>query len=467
MILNDYQTWIEAQNTDGFTRVKEAEGYRLETEYADGAVVFHELEEYLIVEMRITEKKSGEDQFFLHFELNDLNHAEELYHEMIEALLDLKDRQKTKILLCCTAGLTTGFFAMKLNETAEFLNLDYEFNAVPYENVFEEGFHYQAVLLAPQTGYLLPKVKEIFTDKPVLQIPAKVFASYDAAGCVEFVKEELENYAKTEEEKALTRIRNCDEMKGRILCIAHVPDVEKTRVVYRLYEDGVVKDSGEVLKQKRSYRDIIDLLDSLYCSKDPFDIIGITVPGIVEREGYVFQNSGDEMDYGAYIREKYGIDCVLINNVNAAVYGIYASQEKYSSITLHSQPRGYVNGGIGSVVRGEPLLGRKGVAGELRYILPSMNYEEEPVLQKKMWQPEAVYDLVSKGLSLTIAMYDPEKIYVRCDLTPDMEEMKQYLLKLIPEKYIPELEYVSETDIAEYMVRGLLILCVEKLAQKK
>ena len=62
-------------------------------------------------------------KFYLHFELRDLNYVEELFAEMLATITDLKSKQTVKILLSCTGGLTTVFFADKLNETAKILSI--------------------------------------------------------------------------------------------------------------------------------------------------------------------------------------------------------------------------------------------------------------------------------------------------------------------------------------------------------
>ena len=90
-----------------------------------------------IVEMNITNLADNENKFYLHFELREISYAEELFAEMLETITDLKHQQNLKILLSCTGGLTTGFFADKLNDAAKVLSLNYEFTAVPFQKLYE------------------------------------------------------------------------------------------------------------------------------------------------------------------------------------------------------------------------------------------------------------------------------------------------------------------------------------------
>ena len=103
--------------------------------------------------MVLTNLADGENKFYLHFELKDLDYAQELFSQMVETLTDLKNQQSVKILLSCTGGMTTSFFAQKLNDAVKLLSLDYEFAAVPFHRLYNVGFDYSAILLAPQIAY--------------------------------------------------------------------------------------------------------------------------------------------------------------------------------------------------------------------------------------------------------------------------------------------------------------------------
>lgn len=106
---------------------------------------------------------------------------------MVETLVNLKDEKTIRVLLSCSAGLTTSMFAENLNSITEMLNLDYQFNVVSYLSIYEEVENYDVVLIAPQIGYMLKRLQDTLTDRLVLQIPTSVFASYDALAAIQFV----------------------------------------------------------------------------------------------------------------------------------------------------------------------------------------------------------------------------------------------------------------------------------------
>ena len=186
-----YRKWILEQ-TDSAYRIEEKSEDEIDfvTDCAVGHVQFYHLE-YEICALTIESEKADEPLFFLHFEIKDLDHAKELFTQMIASLKKAGEDTGVKVLLSCTSGFTTSFFAEKLNGAAQTLGLDYDFSAVPYTDLFEAAMDKDVIMLAPQIGYLLKKAKEVLKDKIIIQIPADVFATYNVTRTVDLIKEEL------------------------------------------------------------------------------------------------------------------------------------------------------------------------------------------------------------------------------------------------------------------------------------
>ena len=184
-LAQEFLDWILTRKSDDYilsqyTDVHENNRYQnvvLDTDYAEGLITFNPLKDFMVVELRITMKKDGKSMFYLHFDLNDLEHAKELFVEMTESLRKLKSEEKIKVLLCCSSGITTSFFVEKLNSGVKFLSLNYSFSAVSYNDLYVRAFDADIILLAPQIGFRLWRVREILKDKTVLMIPASVFAA--------------------------------------------------------------------------------------------------------------------------------------------------------------------------------------------------------------------------------------------------------------------------------------------------
>ena len=95
-ILSDFKQKILSKKFDEGKIFEVDDGIEIKTSYAVGKINFYELD-VLIVEMSVVNLADDENKFYLHFELRDLNHAEELFEEMIQTLIDLKNKQSLKI----------------------------------------------------------------------------------------------------------------------------------------------------------------------------------------------------------------------------------------------------------------------------------------------------------------------------------------------------------------------------------
>ena len=67
--------------------VESEQTIKLTTSYGEVTIQFTDVTNGTIVEFNIISYKNQEVQFYLHFELNDENHAHQLYDEMIETLI--------------------------------------------------------------------------------------------------------------------------------------------------------------------------------------------------------------------------------------------------------------------------------------------------------------------------------------------------------------------------------------------
>ena len=128
-----FRQWVCEQRLEGYRTVRlacdeDVERIRLEGESFLGEASFYDMGDGSeIAELRITRRADGETVFFLHFMMDDIDRAQELFGEMREALAELSVSKRAKVLLCCTCGLTTTMFANSMNEVARAFSLDYDF----------------------------------------------------------------------------------------------------------------------------------------------------------------------------------------------------------------------------------------------------------------------------------------------------------------------------------------------------
>lgn len=84
-----------------------------------------------------------------------------------------------KILLCCSAGVSTSILMKKMIDWYDDNDIDVRVKAFGIAEVKAEIPNYDIVLLAPQMSYAYNELVE-FTDKPVKKIPPEHYQSGNA-----------------------------------------------------------------------------------------------------------------------------------------------------------------------------------------------------------------------------------------------------------------------------------------------
>lgn len=472
-LANDFRFWILSRAAllshavPGCTvESPDDEHVRIVTEKATANVNFYELDPSApeIVELNIIPADDPDNPtFFLHFEMDDLEHAQQLFDELTETLSQLTAKKTTRILLSCTSGLTTSFFAKRLAEVAATLSLDYEFEAKPIVQALDAAGEYEAVMLAPQVHMRRDEMVARHPDLVVFEIPGAVFGSYDAGTALRMLLNAMsENALAARLEQADTRIvRKLDNDK-RILVISAVFGTHDSLYSYRVYDQGEVVLDGCVGKPGRSYCDVKDVLATVRLQGvDPsgLDAIGLALPGVVDGSIVHMVSMDLGMPDFARLSEALGVPIFVENNANAAAVGCYVSQDRYENIALHRQPTGYCVGGQGLIVDGRLVRGNHGLAGEQGYLVARLGLMDR--LSKKGWTTEGALDLVSAYLMCCITVAAPEAIYVAVDLLPDMDELAAELARWLPEGTVPKL--VRVCDYHERVLVGEYALCVNAL----
>ncbi len=459
----DFRHWIQKQDHEEYDIVLENNNHiQLITEYGDASIHFIEIEDNTIVEFHITAKKDGATKFYLHFELNDEDHAKQLFYEMVETLIHLKAEKTLQVLLSCSAGLTTSMFAENLNSVAEMAGLDYHFHAVSYLSIYEVVENYDVILIAPQIGYMLKRLKESLPNKLVLQIPTAMFASYDALATIQFVQKELEAFHESEENVKEECIC-CSQCDQRILSIVLLTNKAQTRIYYRLYDKDNIIDSHLIIKPSMNIYDLYDIIDTVLLKHSYIDVIGIATPGIVE-DNKQLRNPGDGklIDIHNDFEKKYNIKVFVYNNANAATVGFSLEHPEYQNIVFHTQPFGFGVGGQGVLINGKIVRGKNGITGEIRYFLRRMQLSDEA--NKLAWTQQGALELITKSLLPTIAIVGPDALAIYAPMTPDMNEIRNALKSFISEEFLPEFYCIKEPS--SYMLSGITKLCVDYLERE-
>jgi hypothetical protein len=89
-----FKEWIKNHETKDYQIIENNQDcIELNTDYGKAEIHFTDVTEGTIVEFNIVSYKDQEVKFYLHFELNDEDHAHQLYDEMVETLIELKNKK--------------------------------------------------------------------------------------------------------------------------------------------------------------------------------------------------------------------------------------------------------------------------------------------------------------------------------------------------------------------------------------
>lgn len=424
----------------------------IETEYGIGEVTFNPLN---IIELKVTNKITKEVNFYLHFQMKTIKHALELFNEMIESIISLSSKPVTKVLLSCSGGLTTGFFAQRINEVIRLLGLDLKVDAIGHNNLYQIGTNYDIVLLAPQISYLHAKVHDILKNQIVLNIPPQIFAKYDVGKIISLITKANENKKKSENIQSNELPINLDINDQRqIICLTIFKNKERIHLTYRLYQKGQVLTENEIIKYNISIQDIYDVLDTIILHYPNISMIGMSIPGIIHNgllsSSYIKDVKDNDIEMA--FTSRYTQKVIITNDVNAASLGYYVSQKQYQTFMFLFQPLS-IGAGAGIIVNGKILDGSHHFAGEVIYLPLDLSKDRSELVRT----PEGTLELVSKTILSAMCIIDPQAIILFSDLITHEDELKKEIEKSIPCTFIPEI--IKIDNVLEYILLGQMVLC--------
>ncbi len=469
----DFRSWIAHQSGNYEYKKVDDDHILLVTPYTEAQINFYDIGEGQdeVVEFKIIEGNEYEPKFFLHFQPTHKEHAIELFYEFVDALEEFGNKQTKEILLCCTSAFTTSYFAECLNKEAQANDLNYSFNAVSVDHVYEAGVGKYAILLAPQIAYMQKELAPIMKDSIVLTIPGKLFGSFDARSYLPELERELNENRKKKQQNERKEIKEFSSNDKRTLVISIFGSSEEARIYYRLYDHWDVVVDDVVIKKRITGYDIEDVINLNAFSADgkiTVDQIGIAIPGIIDNGILdLHSNQTFDLNYGLangfnlkeYYENLYKVPVYVNNNTNAAALGWYAKhKDEYEgkNIIYYSQPRGYIMGGQGIVINGQLVPGKNNAAGEIKYILNRFSYTNP--LSFNPFNPEDMLQVVTNTVLMDIALLNVDVVCVRCPLMDDMVKLKENLKKYVPESILPELRYVENYN--EHIMIGELAICL-------
>lgn len=96
-----------------------------------------------------------------------------------------------KILLACSAGMSTSLLEESIKKYAKSINEDVEVIAVPSNEAKTLINNYDICLLGPQVRFMEESFKQLSEGTPVVVIPPHIYALAKGKLCMKLIKETL------------------------------------------------------------------------------------------------------------------------------------------------------------------------------------------------------------------------------------------------------------------------------------
>ncbi len=96
-----------------------------------------------------------------------------------------------KIILLCSAGMSTSMLVKKMQEVAKAENYECEIAAYPMSEAKEKASDADVILLGPQVRFNKGKIAELCPGIPVEAIDMKMYGRMDGKGVIAVAKKML------------------------------------------------------------------------------------------------------------------------------------------------------------------------------------------------------------------------------------------------------------------------------------
>ncbi|MCD7808729.1 MAG: hypothetical protein LUH02_05245 [Erysipelotrichaceae bacterium] len=154
-----------------------------------------------ILELSINDKDTHDNVYYLHFEMKNIKNTVKHIQTFLSYLKDphkeeqqlVNDSKDMNILLSCSAGITTSYFASLMNDALKESKHNIHVDAISYMNLDSVIHQYDIVLLAPQIAYKYSELKEKYGNK-VMVIDDTDFATYNVKHVLNEVFKKKHNY---------------------------------------------------------------------------------------------------------------------------------------------------------------------------------------------------------------------------------------------------------------------------------
>lgn len=232
---------------------------------------------------------------------------------------------------------------------------------------------------------------------------------------------------------------------------------------------GDIIEKNAVRFERKEYKNSLDKFISNITRNNKIGIIGMGVPGVVDKGNYFSGNklnNWEKIDIGDYIEEKSGIPVILENDLNAIALGFslnYINRIKtieMSRLNLIYVHFSKVGVGAGIIANGNLIRGENNFAGELGFMPIGKEGHLLNMLNSNLEDKEYA-DVVGRVIAILNCIINPAFIVVGGDALKRnlIDEINEASKNYVANNIIPKV-IVSEDSSKDYL-DGMLYLTSE------
>ncbi|MBO5208562.1 MAG: ROK family protein [Lachnospiraceae bacterium] len=208
---------------------------------------------------------------------------------------------------------------------------------------------------------------------------------------------------------------------------------------------------------KESY----DVMVKAMITKYPaIQIIALGLP-VVAREGVILASDYPkllEVDLGGYLQERFARQVIIVNDINAAVFGYAASTEenRIGCTAGIYMPTKYPPG-AGICLDGKVQSGRNGLIGEIKMLPPYIDWENFS------YEKEAVENFLLEAMRALFCFYNPDRLVVYSEIMDEglLRKLEENCNNPIEKMLIPAIEI--KQGLKDDFAAGMIQLALQKI----
>lgn len=247
------------------------------------------------------------------------------------------------------------------------------------------------------------------------------------------------------------------DYKHIVLVIAY-QDGEKNQILYQVADlSGKIIQSFRRTVEEVNRESFCEVLDKLFEGNPKIAFLAFGLPGeavdgvitVCDYESLI----GDE--FIPFYQSRYKIPVLVENDINAATYGYASCRGGSQAIVGLFFPKQYPPG-AGLVINGIIHRGVNSYAGEVKYLVPEINWKEIDYENK-----ERLLSVISKIVLTYAVVIAPEQFVFFADFLAekDLEEMRATVFKMTGQKYEPV--FILSEALEEDYTKGLTSIGLE------